>query len=72
MAIGVLIAKKAPPPGQSKGYAGKDDMEPDPGDPNEEDEDKAARVSQMQDVIDAFKRGDAEAACEALDGYLGR
>lgn len=69
MAIGVLIAKKAPPPGQSKGYGGN---APDPDAATEQDEDEAARVSQMQDVIDAFKRGDAKAACEALDGYLGR
>jgi hypothetical protein len=70
MAIGVLIAKKAPPPGKLKGYGGGDPAEPDADD--EEGDDKAARVGQMQDVIDAFKRGDAEAACEALDGYLGR
>lgn len=36
----------------------------------EDDEAKAARVSAMQDLMDALKGDDAEAACDKLDTYL--
>ena len=71
MAYADDIADKVPAPGKL-GKAGPlpeaDDEEI--GNPEEADEDKAAAISQMQDVIDAVKKGDAEAACDAMDRYL--
>lgn len=61
------IASSIPPPDKLKGGGKPAGTEA----PSEEaDEDKAARVSAGQAVMDAMKDGDAEAFCNALDDYL--
>ena len=74
--IGVLIAKKAPPPGGLKGYAGKgmpEEGDEEPGQ-SEEDETKEARVGMMQQFLDTIgikvDPAKAEEACDAFDQYL--
>ena len=72
MAYGKDIADKAPPPDKLKGAAKKSDAsQGDDEDAAVDDADtaKAARVSVMQEVIDAIKADDAETVCEALDRY---
>lgn len=64
--IGSAIASKAPPPGMLKGMDGASEGESGP-----EDEDKAAKVSAMQEFMDAAGiAGDAQQLCELLDRYL--
>ena len=70
MAYGDDIASKVPPPDKLKKGGGAPMMgEETPAE--EADEDKAVRVSAMQELMDAMKGDDAEAACEKLDTYLG-
>lgn len=59
---------KLPPPGKiGRGL-------PAPGEPDGDeygnDDDRAAEVSQCQDVLDAIKAGDAEQLCEAMKAFL--
>jgi hypothetical protein len=68
MAYGKDIADKAPPPDKLP-KKGSKPADAEPAEDDDEDTAKAARVSVMQEVIDAFKDGNAEAACEALDRY---
>lgn len=72
--IGVLIAKKAPPPGKMKGYGGgMPEGDEEPGQ-SEEDETKEARVGMMQQFLDTIgikvDPAKAEEACDAFDQYL--
>jgi hypothetical protein len=73
--IGIMIAKKVPPPDKLKGYkpgGASDDgdpVEPDEGDAGADDE-EAAGQSMMQEHLDAVKAGDAAEACRTLDAYL--
>jgi hypothetical protein len=70
MAVGDL-ARKAPPP--DKLVKGMPYDEPDGDEPTDDmaaEDDKAARVGMMEDVLAAFKSGDAQGACDALDAYL--
>ena len=66
MAYADDIASKVPAPDKLKGGGGDEDA------PADDDEDalSATRISQMQEVMDAFKSGDAEGACDALEQYL--
>ncbi len=68
MAIGDLARKAPPPDALPKGGAYGAD-EPD-NDGDETANDKAAQVGMMEDVIAAFKGGNAQEACDALDAYL--
>jgi hypothetical protein len=65
----VIDVTKLPPPGASGRGLPPAKGEPD-GDEYGNDEDRAAEVSQCQDVLDAIKGGDAEAACDALKRFI--
>ena len=70
MAYGDDIIDRVPPPDKlPKGGSKMPDGDEAPGE-SEADEDKAVRVSAMQDFMDAMKGDDAEAACDKLDAYL--
>ncbi len=73
MAVGKDIADRVPAPDKIGSYKSgdpADDGDEMPGE-TEGDEDKAARTSAMQEVLDAMGvKGDAEAACDAMDRYL--
>jgi len=66
MAIDVT---KLPAPGKSGGGFAPADSDSDE-DAYGNDEDKAAEVSQCQDILDAIKSGDAEAFCDKLKDFL--
>lgn len=71
MAYGDDIADRVPPPDKLGKGGGRKPADGDEApDETEADEDKAARVSAMQEVLDAFKGDDAEVACDKLDAYL--
>lgn len=70
MAYGDDIADRVPSPDKlRKGVAKPMDGDEMPAE-TEDDEDKAVRVSAMQEFMDAMKGDDPEAACDKLDAYL--
>ena len=70
MAYGDDIADRVPPPDKlPKGGRKPADGDEAAGE-TEADEDKAVRVSAMQEVMDAMKGDDPELACDKLDAYL--
>lgn len=65
--MGQAIAKAAPAPSALKGAGGAYSE----GESSPEDEDKAAKVSAMQEFMDAAGMvGDAETLCDLLERYL--
>lgn len=65
--MGQAIAKAAPPPSALKGVGGGYSE----GESSPEDEDKAAKVSAMQEFMDAAgMTGDAEQLAELFERYL--
>lgn len=74
MAYGKDPADRVPAPDKIRGRApmsGGEEGDEMPGESEaDEDADKAEAISKMQDVMNAFKSGDAEAACDAMDLYI--
>lgn len=73
MAGGKDIADRVPAPDKLKSGSKEGGYEADDGASDETaDEDKAARVSRMQEFMDALglTGGDAADACDKLDQYL--